>query len=379
MGQVHKFRPWRITRPSNWIGEAPPRDWMLEGLALKKTVMIFNGPGSVGKSLLMQQLMTCCSVGRDFLGLPMPKVNSFGWFAEDPAAEMHRRQNDINAYLDIDPADTDGMSLMCSDDMDDATLYAGPTRGSNEGHVTPQWLTLREHVLDENCRVVVIDNVQLTFGGNANYPEQVGGFMRELKKLANDMADNTGGLVALIQHPSAEGINSKSGESGARAWSNLSRSRLYMTFPKEYDDEEDGICNERIIKTMKNNYGPRKGPMRVEWRNGVFVPVAVSVASGGRLDTIQLMELRSRIVLAVRDMVSRGDKVSLTKGAPDHVATRLGREPAWKMYGWAEIDSATTKLVDDGKIVVVDVGSKSRVRRLIRTPDKSYPGEEGVC
>lgn len=344
---------------------------------LKKTVLVFNGPGAVGKSLLMQQLMTSCAIGAEFLGQRMPKVSSFGWFAEDPRDEMRRRQADINHYYDIDPADTDGMSLTAADEMDDPTLYHAATRTS-VGRPSQAWLSLRGHVLGEGCQLAVLDNAALIFDGNANYPELVAPFMQEAKKLASDMADGTGGVVVIIQHPSQEGETTGSGQAGARAWSNLARARWYMTFPKEFDEDGDEVCYERVVRTKKNNYGPRKGPMRVEWRAGVFVPVAVSGQSGGRLPLDKFIELRGRIEWTIRDMVKRGERVSNANGARDHFWAIVGKHPAWKMYHHNDVQPALDALLKDGRLLIVDLGTGTRARRLIRTPDTTYPGEEVV-
>lgn len=370
-----KLVPFRYSRPSTWTGEPPRRDWLIEGLALKKTVLIFNGPGAVGKSLLMQQLMTACAIGGDFLGMTMPQVKSYGWFAEDPVDEMKRRQADLNQHYQVGPADTEAMTMTAVDEMDDAVLFHAAGRNS-EGRTTPAWDSVRGHILAEGCQLAVLDNAALIFNGNANYPELVSPFMQEVKKLASDMGGKAGGLVIIIQHPSQEGESSGSGQAGARAWSNLARSRWYMTFPKDFDEVNEEICYERIIETKKNNYGPRKKPMRVEWRDGVFVPVMVSGESGAGLSTFQLSALRSRLESNVREMVRRGDKVSLMNGAPDHVATRLGKDPTWKMYSRGDITGAAERLLRDMQFVLVDVRVGNHVRRLIRTPEGRYPGEK---
>lgn len=372
--KVQALRPFRFSRTSDWTRKPPPRDWLIEGLALRKTVMVFNGSGAVGKSLLMQQLMTSCAIGGDFLGQRMPVVSSFGWFGEDPVDELERRAEDINHHYGIAPGDTEGrMTITAADEMDDPVLYHAATRAS-EGRPSQAWRNITGHVLKEGCQLVVLDNAALIFEGNANYPELVSPFMQECKHLAANMAGGEGGLVVIIQHPSQEGENSGSGQAGARAWSNLARSRLLMSFPKEWDEDSEEICYERVLRTKKNNYGPRKGPLRVKWDQGVFIPVAGR--GHGRFSTSEWIEFCSQIVAWVRASVKRGDRLSLTNGAPDHLATRLAKDPAWKMYDRGEIESAAARLVDEGRLVLRDVGKGTRARRLLRTPDTTYPGEE---
>jgi hypothetical protein len=267
------------------------------------------------------------------------------------------------------------MSLTAGDEMDDPTLYHAATRNA-PGQTSGSWLNVRGHVLAEGCQLCVLDNAALIFDGNANYPELVAPFMQEAKKLAIDMADGTGGVVVVIQHPSQEGENSGSGQAGARAWSNLARSRWYMTFPKEFNEDSEDTCFERLIRTKKNNYGPRKGPMRVEWRDGVFVPVAVSAQSGGRLPFDKFIELRGKIEWSIREMVKRGERVSNANGARDHFWAIVSKAPEWKMYHFNDVQPALDALLKDGLLITIDLGNGTRARRLIRTPDVTYPGEK---
>jgi hypothetical protein len=53
--------------------------------------------------------MTCTSIGRSWLGIPTPRVESLGIFCEDPEDELHRRQADINRLYDCDFSDLEDM------------------------------------------------------------------------------------------------------------------------------------------------------------------------------------------------------------------------------------------------------------------------------
>ena len=72
--------------------------------------------------------------------------------------------------------------------------------------------------------------------------------------------------MVLTAHPSLTGRNTGTGESGSTAWNNAVRSRLYLT---EADEQADGA--ERILKTMKSNYGPKGGELRLRWAKGVYM------------------------------------------------------------------------------------------------------------
>ena len=62
--------------------------------------------------------------------------------------------------------------------------------------------------------------------------------------------------------------------SGSTDWNNAFRSRCYFRTPKT---EEGTEINEnlRTFKGKKNNRGKKGGPIDVEFRDGLFVPINV--------------------------------------------------------------------------------------------------------
>ncbi len=362
---VHQLPPrLRSFSPTRWHGKTPPaRDWMIQDLALRKTVCLFNGPGSAGKSLLMLQLLTAAAVGGEWLGHGVPHVKSFGLFGEDPEDEIHRRMEKVAGYYGTTLGDLDDIEMVSSDVISDVALYRGNPKGG-VGSFTPLWRSIRELCRDEGRQLIVIDNVMMVFQGNQNAPDQVTHFMSGLKELAAEV----NGLVMLIQHPSADGMATKSGESGARAWSNAARSRLFLTFPDELDQLEGEESNERIHHTRKNNYGAPKKGLRVEWRDGVFVPL--TIGAGGQLASWEFGELAGKIVAAIREMAAMGQEVSLTFGSPRHIATVLGKKPEWRRYTWQHIDEAASWLVKNRRLRVDETGSPSKRRAVLRVAER---------
>src|SRR5262249_15053604 len=51
----------------------------------------------IGKSLLVQQLLSATAIGAPFIGLPTEQTNAFGLFCEDPHDQLAHRQFDIDA------------------------------------------------------------------------------------------------------------------------------------------------------------------------------------------------------------------------------------------------------------------------------------------
>jgi hypothetical protein len=77
---------------------------------------------------------------------------------------------------------------------------------------------------------------------------------------------------------------SGSGTSGSTAWNNSVRSRLYLT-------QDDANPDARILKFMKSNYGPKGEPMKLIWRNGLFVPESVAEVVATASKAVVFLEL----------------------------------------------------------------------------------------
>ena len=93
-------------------------------------------------------------------------------------------------------------------------------------------------------------------------------------------------------------------------WNNSVRSRLYLT-------QDDANPDARTLKFMKSNYGPKGEPMKLIWRNGLFVPESVAevVAKASNAETVFLQLLDA--------YNNEGRNVSASHSA----ITRLQRSP----------------------------------------------------
>lgn len=87
----------------------PGRQWLVpDWIPIARATSMY-GAGGEGKTLLALQLATACAIGEKWLGLPVRQCNSLLLFAEDDLAEMHRRQEDINAHYGCTFADLEAM------------------------------------------------------------------------------------------------------------------------------------------------------------------------------------------------------------------------------------------------------------------------------
>lgn len=254
--------------PASWQDKTPPAyDWMVEGAALSNTVSLISGDGGLGKSLLMQQLCTAAALGSSWLGMNVKRCKTFFLGCEDDADELWRRQERINKYYRCDMGDLDDM-LMVSRAGEENSLFEFDRR-TDWGEPTAVMEQLSYTVRQHGAQLVIIDTVADAFGGNEIVRSQVRRFITALRKFAISIQ----GTVILTAHPSNEGLTSGSGISGNRAWSNSVRSRLYLTRDtfKSGNQTVDGDPDIRWLKTMKSNYGPNGGKLKLRWQRGVFM------------------------------------------------------------------------------------------------------------
>src|SRR5437667_3966151 len=100
------------------------------------------------------------------------------------------------------------------------------------------------------AQIIALDTVMDVYGGNQIAGEQVHGFIQMLRRLAIKCE----ACVVLSAHVSNEGLSSKSGLSGHRAWNNHVRNRLWLT-----EKEKDVGGDVRWRYTKKSNYSRRHG------------------------------------------------------------------------------------------------------------------------
>lgn len=209
-----RIEPFEVFYPSQWAGKtAPPRDWVVDGAMLRGTVCLFSGDSGLGKSLLMQQLLTCAALGRDWLGMRVDPCKTYGMFCEDPMDELQRRQEDINRYLGADAGDLElRMAITSRVGKDNALMTFN--RRTDQGETTPLYDQLRTHVLHQGAQIVVVDTAAQVFNGVEINRSQVTAFVNALARIAMEI----NGTVILTSHPSTQGMQSGTGSSGSTAW-----------------------------------------------------------------------------------------------------------------------------------------------------------------
>jgi RecA-family ATPase len=160
--------------------------------------------------------------------------------------------------------------------------------------------------------------------------------------------------VILLAHPSLTGLASGSGTSGSTAWNNSVRARLYL----EADDKDK---NARVLKFMKSNYRPKGEPMRLIYRNGLFVPESMaevqSRSANAEATFLEMLDTYGRENRAVS--ANRGVSYAPTVFAKDKKRARG--------FSKDELFTAMGALLDRGEIVNEESGPPSHRRtRIVR-------------
>lgn len=262
---ANKRRHLRIVPASDFAGKpVPEREWIVDGLIPAGNVTLLSGDGGVGKSLLALQLGVAMVTGTDWIGFNPEQGRVLYLSAEDDEDELHRRVFGI--------AETCGLRLPQLQDLllaplagEDAILAASKVR---EGGISPTalWAAVKDAVLREMPRLVIVDTAADTFGGDEVNRAEVRSFLGLLRGLAID----TGATILLLSHPSIAGMSSGSGISGSTAWNNSVRSRLYFARPM-VDQNQPLDQDLRRLQLMKANYAAAGDTIIVRWHDGVFI------------------------------------------------------------------------------------------------------------
>ena len=236
---------FEIVQASSLYGHEPkPMEWVMEDWMPRGQTTLIYGDGGVGKTQLIQQLMSCVATGRPFMGVQCAEGPAMGFFCEDDIHQLHRRQASINTLYGMDFRGLDNLYLS-SRPAQDNVLMEFDSKNVN-GVKTAIWHQLREKVGDIKPAMLTIDTAADTFGGNEIDRQQV---RRYIQGCLTSLSLEFEMAVALLCHPSASGLANGTGAGGSTAWNNTGRCRWYI-FP----NPEKGCIT---MKIMKNNYGKK--------------------------------------------------------------------------------------------------------------------------
>lgn len=363
---IEPFQPFYA---SQMEGRQPrPREWLIDGVLLRGTVVLLAGPPKIGKTLLGQQMLTAIALGAEWLGRPCRRARAFGLWCEDAQDEIERRQMAINAYYDRSPAD---LELDLSWEAREAreTLLVDFDRTSEKPKFTPLWHQLWTHVEETGVEVVLIDTAAATFGGNENYRNQVTAFMRALVRRAVMM----NGCVVLNVHPSK---GTPHGYSGTTGWLASSRFAMSLGRPPDYDPETDTPSDVRVLRSLGANFPGGLTIERLRFANGVLAREDQPEAKRRKPLTMgERQELEYRMLIGLRRVRENGGKVPADEFAALSMPNRAKKsdDPQLNRIALNDLYAAQRSLIASGMVVRVEVGRQV----LLRPADgKPYPDEK---
>lgn len=360
--------------PNEWEGATPPvRRFIVGGMIPDGEVTLLTGAGGVGKTLLAQQLATCVSQGLPFLGRPTIQSRVMLFLCEDSEDELQLRQRDINLTMGLDLVELSPVLRIASRKFMD-NLLAIWTSNTGAMKRTRVWEALRDDAVAFGAKLVVVDTIADTFGGNEIDRSHVRQFVQAcLGKLAQEC----GGAVLALGHPSKAGqAVGGDGTSGSTAWHASVRSRLYLQHAAK-----DKTGPFRKLQNMKANYGAGGDEFTVRWLRGAFDLVSSKTLAPGEDGASEPLlrpgdgvvaapstgsVIEDAILAAVEGLAVEGVALSKAQNSP-HWAPRIlqRHSDALGIYGLDDVAAGWNRVVKAGRVVVAVVGRKPQNRMPI--------------
>lgn len=361
---------FKVKDASDFEGKpVPDRDWLVPSVLVRRSLTLFAGDGGTGKSLLCLQMQVAAALGKDWLGLEMPgKLNSFAFYCEDDEEEIHRRLYDILRCYQCSFADLGGRVRFVSrvGEENELVTFKG-YKDSSKAVRSPLFHQVEEEIKDWGAHLVIIDTAADAFAGNENIRPQVRAFVNLVRRLA---LINNGGVI-LNSHPSKSSMQDGSGFSGSTAWNGSVRNRLYLTRPKQKDEDDDGPTDDRVLKVMKSNYGPFGEQIKCRWEKGVFVRTDKGPGS-----LIDKLTDDSRIIKAMEYLISNGARIAANLSAKNSLPASVRSLPSCRDLSYKACCNAQDRMLESGRLVKIGIGPPTRHFVLIRPSNMYYPGEK---
>jgi len=262
--------PFQWLNMSRWDSEpVPERKWAIHDRVPLNQAGLCSGEGGVGKSIVELMKDVATVMGLEWYGIVPMRGPAFYIGGEDDEDEVHIRLADIANYhgISFDELVRNGFHVKCMLGQD-MTLCA-PIGKSGRVEVTDFYRELYEQAGDIKPKNISIDTLTRAFAGSEIDRVQVYAFAMHMQALAMV----AGGAVTVLSHPSLQGMSSGSGLSGSTAWHGAFRFRQYLVAAKP-EASELPDPNIRELQFKKTQYAATGESIVVEYRNGLFLPVA---------------------------------------------------------------------------------------------------------
>lgn len=246
---------------SEFQGEAPQREWLIEGWLPKGEISSMYGKGGSGKSLLAMQLAYSVASATPFLGLKVASdMPVLAVFCEDSRDELHRRITSLRQAPEYEFIDNENTPLFFWPRVGEANDLAR----LNEHKTDVVFGAFRKPLEDalakmpSGDKLLILDTLSDVYMGDENIRDQVNKF---IKTHIGGLAKKYSLTVLLLAHPSRSGQNTGDMLSGSTAWENAVRNRLTLSKWEKSDD----ILS---LRRAKSNYAKSGEEILVVWDEG---------------------------------------------------------------------------------------------------------------
>lgn len=351
--------------------EPPPRRWLIDSVAVRGSVLMIAGAPKVGKSLMLQQLLACTALGRDFMGIDCQPVRALGLMGEDTQEELEIRQKAINDYLEISPADYELNYVWKSVAGKDYRFCRFDRSGRMS--LTPRFQQIKAWVRDRGVQIVGLDNARVFFGGNEGFPDQVTTWLRSLTQWAIEID----GVIVLLTHP---GKGDPKGFSGTGAWLGSVRAAMSLRRPDDWEFEKHGMTDpRRVMAGLGSNYGPGIRTERIDIIDGVFQLADEERRERphqGPLTQQQRQDMRYHLLGSMKRFINNGGQIyadpsNQRRGLP--ALARRSPNVDLNRITLNDIELMQQEMLDAGQIEKVKLGKAVLLRP---TDGPWYDGEQ---
>ena len=328
----------------------PVRQFLVDGVIPHVNVTNLSGDGGLGKTILALMLGTSLSSRAPWLGFDTMQGPFLYFGAEDDDDELHIRLDQMRVELGLswgDLADFHYRSFVGEDALV-AIL--------DKGVLQPTQILdrIETRIRDLGAFACVLDTSADVFGGDEINRTQV----RKFVTLLRGVCVRTRSSIILLSHPSIAGMASGTGTSGSTAWHNSVRSRLYL-------EEAEG--DARRLHFKKLNYGPKGKPMKLIWRNGIFVPDDGKAAASAQVNA-------EIIFLSLLDAYTREERNVSSSTSPTYAPKVFADDRRGKGIGRDALRDAMNALFEKDEIINEEFGPPSHRRKRIIRKDKLPSG-----
>ncbi len=328
---------------------APPRRWIVPGFIPKKVVTLLGGDGGVGKSTLAMQLGIAAAMGMPWLGIEIEKTRTLVLSAEDDQDEIHYRCEKIVEGL---PGDREANRIALEGNLWllDATDQLDPTLATYDASgiaPTDTFSRIEQFIRENGIGLLIADSAADVFAEEIDR-HAVRSFIRQLKAF--------GCTVALLAHPSVDGIKTGRGYSGSTHWNNAVRSRLYLTRAEAANGSVPDP-DLRVLDMAKANRARAGQRMILRWTENGFVRDDTAANS---LDGLAQELKAEEVFLCLLKRFCEEGRPPSPQRSPSYAPAMFAAHPGSEGISKAAFEKAMNILLSAGKIEIVSDGPPSR-------------------